>query len=163
MSDDKRKMSEVLTELEVSTADMLTVIAQIDRSELSTLLKAFATLHDNRKRLSNIYDVIDRQYRELSEQTLPELFNEQGIEKISVAGKSFSCTVRINASIPEAKSAAGFDWLRNVAKCPELITERVNAKQLSSLISDYFEEHAELPPADAITVHMQPFIGVRKA
>lgn len=163
MSDDKRKMAEVIDELELSVGNMLTLIATLDKSDLTTLLRAFGTLYDNRKRLSNIYDVIDRQYRQLAEETLPELFNEQGIDKISVAGKNYSCTVRINASIPEYKSAAGFDWLRNVAKCPELITERVNAKQLSSIVSDYFEEHAALPPPEAVTVHMQPFIGVRKA
>jgi hypothetical protein len=87
----------------------------------------------------------------------------QGFDSVKSGGKNFILSTRVNASIPEDMREPGYRWLTDVAKVPELIVPRVNPKQLSSFVKSYFEAHAEWPPEDAIKVHMQNYIQVRKA
>ncbi len=156
------KLNETMLQLELAVGESLMSVSTIPDGEISQLLKAFGELHDNRKKLKAILELLDSAYNKMSEQTLPELLKQHDIQSLKVGGKNFILSVRLNASIPISKSAEGFAWLRSVG-CSELISERVNAKQLSSFVSDYFEEHAKLPPPEAVTVHMQEHIAVRKA
>ena len=164
MSDDKPKsLAEVITHLEIAAANAGVVVAMLDHSDISKTLLAFGMLHDAKKAIDNVHTYIGGLHRKLSEEVIPGALENAQIESLVIGGKRFGVSTRVNASIPAAKRDAGHAWLRDVAKCGDLINETVNAKQLSSFIEAYFEEHAELPPEEAVTVHMQQYTTVRKA
>ena len=156
------KMKEALIALEKSTIDMASIVAALDPNDIPNLVRAFRALAECRQLHEAIGKIIDENYRKLSEDVIPEAFDNAGIDSVKVNGRNFYITTRINASSPQAKQDAGFAWLRNTAKCPELIAERVNAKQLSSLVTRYFEEHGAMPPEEAVTIHMQRLTSMRK-
>lgn len=158
----KKTLKSILGELDGAVTDMLCYFEQADPSDLPTLLKAFALLKDNKEKLSELEELVSKQYQKLSYEILPNAFETLGFDSVKVGSKSFSVSTRINANIPEDKRDAGHDWIINVAKVPELIKPTVNAKQLSSFIKTYFETHGHWPPEEAITVHMQNYIQVRK-
>jgi len=166
-NDTPKSLKEAIISLELSGANASMVIANLDPTDWTKILVAFGALHDAKKQIEAVQTFINGIYRKLSEETVPDALEAAGIDSINdsvvIGGKRFSVSTRINASIPAAKKDAGFDWLRNVAKCGDIINESVNARQLSSFIENYFEEHAELPPEEAITVHLQKFTSIRKA
>jgi hypothetical protein len=135
---------------------------QVDRSDLTTLLRAFAFLKENNDRLKSLAETMDKLYRELSYEVIPNAMDASGFTSVKCDGKSFTVSTRINASIPEDKRDVGYKWLTEVAKTPELIVPRVNSQQLSSFVKTYFETHAEWPPEEAITIHKQNYIQVRR-
>lgn len=164
MSDDKTSnLREAIHALEIAAAKAGLVVAELDPTELSKVLTAFGALHDAKRQIDQVHEYVSGLHRRLSEEIIPDALENAGIESLVVGGKRFGVSTRINASIPAAKRDIGFRWLREVAKCGDIINESVNAKQLSSFIEGYFEEHAELPPEEAITVHMQRYTTVRKA
>jgi len=57
---------------------------------------------------------------------------------------------------------AGHKWINEVAKVPELIIPNVNPRSLSAFVKGYFEDNAMWPPEDAIKVHKQRYISIRK-
>lgn len=156
-------LRDTIAALELAAANAGVVVAGIDPTNLNQMLTAFGMLHDAKRQLGNALEYITGLHRRLSEEVIPEALQNAGIDSLTVAGKRFAVSTRVNASIPLAKKEAGFKWLRDVANCGDLINESVNAKQLSSFIEAYFEEHAVLPPEEAITVHMQQYTTVRKA
>ena len=160
---DQPKMKDSLTALEKATLDMAAIIATLNPDDIPTLARAFKALYECRQQHEAISKIIDTNYRKLADEVLPQAFKNAEIDSIKLAGRNFYLTTRTNASIPEIKQAEGFKWLREVAKCPELIAERVNAKQLSSVVARHFEEFGELPPEDAVTVHFQETIAMRKS
>lgn len=160
---EKPKFKEVLKQLDAAVADTLVHFDQLDPSDLPTLLKSFALLKDTKETLSGLEETISSLYQKLSYETIPNAFETLGFDSVKTAGKNFICSERVNASIPADKRELGHKWLTEVANIPELIVPTVNAKQLSSFVKTYFETNAEWPPEDAMNVHLQRYIQVRKA
>lgn len=158
-----RKLNEVLDELSESVGDVLAYFDKLDQSDLQTLLKSFAILKENNDRLKAFSDTIGSLYQNLSYEVIPNAMEAHGFDSVKLNGKNFIVSTRINASIPEDQRIAGYKWITEVAKTPELIVQRVNAQQLSSFVKTYFETHAEWPPEDAIKIHKQNYMQVRKA
>jgi len=158
-----RKLSSVLDDLSESVGDTLSYFDKIDKSELNTLLKSFALLKENNDKLKDLAELISKLYQNLSYEVIPNAMEANGFDSVKLGGKNFIVSTRINASIPEDQREVGYRWLTEVAKTPELIVPRVNAQQLSSFVKTYFETHAEWPPEDAIKVHKQNYIQVRKS
>lgn len=161
---DNPKLKTTLAELDKAVqAASSFVTTSLDRNDIPTMLKAFKEIDEAKKYLAEIEKVLNATHKIMSEQMIPEAFENNGFDSVKAAGRNFIVSTRINASIPEDKRAAGYDWLRNVANVPELIVPTVNSKQLSSFVSSYFEEHATLPPPEAITVHQVKYTSMRKA
>lgn len=160
---EKTKIKDALAVLGEAAANMGMVVTTLDRNDLPTLLRAYKEVHESRQELEAISKIINTAYSALGEEIIPNAFEENEIDAIKLVGRNFYLTTRLNASIPADKRTAGHAWLRDVAKLPELIIERVDSKSLSSAIEAYFEEHAKLPPEEAISVHMKKRIGIRKA
>lgn len=157
------KFREVLKDLDATVTETLGFFEELDPSDLPTLLKAFAHLKDNRDKLVMLEKLISELYQKLSYETIPNAFEVSGFDSIKLAGRNFILSTRVNASIPEDKREFGYRWITDVAKVPELIRETVNPKQLASFATAYFEANGAWPPEEAMNVHKQPYIQVRKA
>ena len=160
---DKPKLKDVLKALDSAVADTLAYFDQLDPSDLPTLLKSFALLKDNKEKLTELEKLTSECYQKLSYEVIPNAFEANGFDSIKLAGKNFILATRVNASIPENQREFGYKWIADVAKVPELIRETVNPKQLSSFATQYFEANGAWPPEEAIKVHKQPYIQVRRA
>jgi len=160
---DNRKLSQVLDELSEVVGDTLAYFDKLDPSDLTTLLKSFSLLKENNDKLKGLSELIGSLTQNLSYEVIPNAMEANGFDSVKLGGKNFILSTRINASIPEDQRDVGYKWLTEVAKTPELIVPRVNAQQLSSFVKTYFETHAEWPPEEAIRVHKQNYIQVRKA
>lgn len=158
----KPTFKQILSDLDGAITDMLCYFEQVDTSDLPTMLKAFALLKDNKEKLSSLEEIVSKQYQKLSYEILPNAFETLGFDSVKVGSRNFSVSTRVNANIPEDKRDVGHKWIIEVAKVPELIKPTVNAKQLSSFVKTYFETHGQWPPEEAINVHMQNYIQVRK-
>ncbi len=159
----KPKLKQVLEALDEAVMDTLAYFDQLDPSDFPTLLKSFALLKDNKEQLTALEEMISKQYQKLSYEVIPNVFETLGMDSTKINGRNFILSTRVNASIPENKSEFGYKWLTEVAKTPELIKQSVNSRALSSFITTYFETHGEWPPEEAITIHKQNYIQVRKA
>lgn len=157
------KLREAIQTLSASLENAIAEVDQIERSDLTRLCKAFILLKENKDMLEGLLEILSRVYTNLNQEVLPDVLEQHEMEKCTIAGKTFGVSVRLNASIPENKRIAGHHWLENVARIPELIVPRTNPKQLSSFITAYFVEHAQFPPEDAVSVHMQRSVSMRKA
>ena len=157
------KLRETLKTLDAAVTDTLAYFDEIDPSDLPTLLKSFALLKDNKDKLSLLEKLVSEQYQKLSYEVIPNAFEANGFDSVKLAGKNFILSTRVNATIPEDKREFGYAWIADVAKVPELIRETINPKQLSSFVTQYFEANGCWPPEEAMSVHKQPYIQVRKA
>lgn len=160
-----KTIKQCIAELDLAIANAGLVIAGIPGDDVFKLVRAFNALHDQKKALEESLKEINKLHSQLSEVTIPLAFEANDIkpdEGVKLDGRNFKVAIRTNASIPAAKREEGFKWLREVAKCPEIIAETVNPKQLSSFIEEFFEEHAELPPENAVTVYFQTYTAIRR-
>ena len=157
-----KSLKMALSDLQESVENTVKFFGGIDQNDLPTLLKAFKLLHDNSTILDAIKKVVDGLYDQYCYEVLPRVFEDNEMDSIKMHGKNFILTGRLQCSVPlEAKEEA-FAWLRGHGM-DYLIQPQVNAKQLTSAISSYFEEKAELPPEDIIRAHKQKLVAVRKA
>ncbi len=157
------KFKDALKALDKSVSDTLAYFEGLDPSDLPTLLRSFALLKENKEKLSQLESLISDLYQKYSYEVIPNAFEANGFDSIKLAGKNFILSTRVNASIPEDKREFGYKWLTSEAKVPELIKPTVNARQLSSFAQTYFEAHGAWPPEEAMNVHKQNYIQVRKA
>ena len=161
---DNPKLKTALAELDKAVQSAASfVTTELDRNDIPTMLRAFKEIDEAKKYLAEIEKVLTATHKSMSEQMIPEAFENNGFDSVKTAGRNFIVATRLNATIPEDKRSAGFEWLRNVAHVPELIIQTVNSRQLSSFVSSYFEEHAVMPPEEAISVHQVKYTSMRKA
>jgi len=160
----KKKLTEVLPDLEDAVSETSLYLESLDKSDLPLTLRAFGQLQGAKNRLEASYEMIKKMYDNLSYEVIPDLFEANGCASFkSDDGKNFVMNVRLDASIPREKRDAGFEWVRNVAKAPELIQEQVNPRSLSSVVKQMLEENGTLPPDDAVTVSQKRYMSIRKA
>lgn len=159
----KQSFGEVLRLLDDAVRETLVYFDKLDPSDLPTTLKAFLLLRTHKETLDSLSKTIDELYRRYDYEILPEAFETLGFDSVKTAGRNFILSTRVNASIPENLRSAAHKWLTEEAKIPELITERVNPKQLSSFAQSYFYQHGKWPPEELIKIHKQNYIQVRKA
>ena len=161
------KLKEAIDILDKSVTETLLFFETLDPSNLQLTLRAFKALGDSYDQLLQNTKILGALYDKYSNEVIPNALHwddpSNRIDSIKVSGFNFILSTRVNANIPENKRDAAHKWLTDVAKIPELIIPRVNPKQLSAFVKSYFEAHAEYPPEDAINVHQQNYIQVRKA
>lgn len=156
-------LSEAIKVLDESVTEMLYFFQELDVTDLPLLLKSFALLKDNKDKLSLLEKLVSEQYQKLSYQVIPNVFETFGLDSAKSGGRNFILSTRVNATIPEDKREFGYRWIADTAKVPELIRETINSQQLSAFARGYFETNAMWPPEEAMSVHQQQYIQVRKA
>lgn len=90
----------------------------------------------------------------LRQQTIPQLYKDNGITSLSVDGYRFTLSTMIRANIKEGMKEPALEWLRE-NDLGDLIIETVNASTLSSQARALIEEGKELDPDLFNTAHMQ--------
>lgn len=157
------KLNDAIDTLDDSVKTTLVFFEKLDQSNITQVLQAFYMLGVAYDRLDNLTKILGKLYDKYSTETIPEIFQNNQIDSLKTAGHNFISATRLNASIPENMREAGHKWVVEELKIPELIVPRINPKQLSTAIKAYFEATAKLPPEDAVKVHQQQYIQVRKA
>ena len=157
------KLKDALKVLETAVTNTLAHFDQLDRSNLPEILTSFAGLKECKEQLDIHQKLVSELYQQFSYEVVPNVLKANNLESAKSRGRLFTIATRVDASIPEDLRTTGYDWIKNVAKVPELIVPRVNPKQLSSFAKAYFEAHAEWPPENVMKVHLQEYIQVRRS
>ena len=161
---DQSNLNQALKTLDKAVEETAFFFSNLDPSDLPTLLKSYKNLDENVELLETLTKILNGIHQNLSYEVIPTAFeNQGGIDSVKIAGRNFIVAIRTNASIPKDMQARGFEWLRSEAKIPELITETVNSKSLSSFVKGYFEANGKFPPEDCVKIHIQKYIQMRKA
>lgn len=120
------------------------------------------------RQVYEVVDVIDAQLKiaqeiktEFSKKVMPPLFEAKEVSSISSAGRQFILNPEIRVSIPQDKLARGVAWLRENGY-GMIVKEGVNAQTLTAAIREYIQDKGQMPPEDAMTVHMGHYISMRK-
>jgi hypothetical protein len=162
MTEAPLKMTEVMRMLDKGISTLINDVEATDKTNIKELLKSFQKLRDVKERLDEHAELIDKMYSQYSYKVIPDAMEAEGFDSIKANGKNYIVAVRTNASIPEHKRTAGFAWLQQHAGA-ELIVSTVNPRTLTSFIKTYIEETGMQPPEEAVTLHMQKYMSVRKA
>lgn len=162
MSDPLGYMQNTLEKLNDELIRAATDHENLDQSEIVSLLKFYRSLSENIDKIEGIAKQLNTIYSTLSNETIPNVFEANGIDSMKIDGKNFILTGRLFASIPSNMKEKGFAWLREEAKFPDIIQESVNSISLSSFIANYFELNGKYPPEDAIKIYNKKSISIRK-
>lgn len=160
--DIRKDMKEALDGLSKAVDAICVAYEDMDKSDLTSLLKCYKDLHEWRDRFEIYRETISHMHDQLSYETLPELMEAHHIDSIKQHGRNFVLTVRTMASIPEDQRSAAHKWIRDVAGTPGIIVEGVNPKSLASLVKSYFDEHGKFPPKEVIKIFQKRYISVKK-
>lgn len=133
----------------------------LDPDDVPALLRSFKALKEQKDELDDWEKIISSLFSKLSQETIPAAFEKVGYDSIKLSGRNFVVGVRMFASIPQDKKEEGFKWL-NEHGLGALIQPTVNPKSLSSALQSHFDEHATLPPTEAVTLYQQKYTSVRK-
>ena len=163
MSDPLNFLQETIERLNSDLIKVALSYDNIDQSEIVSLLKFYRSLSENIDKIEEIAKQLNTMYNTLSNETIPSVFEANGVDSMKIDGRNFILMGRLFASIPSNMKEKGFAWLREEAKFPDIIQESVNSISLSSFISKYFEENGKYPPEDAIKIHNKKSISIRKS
>ena len=139
-------------------------IENIDPTNIMKVIRAFAIVSDLTREFEEIAAISSKFKTRLSQEIIPKLFEENGIEKLNVDGKSYFLGVRLHAGITNENKDAAYEWLK-LNNFEYLIKPNVNAKSLSSAISSYIEETGKDITDDLkgiINIHKQTYTATRK-
>lgn len=159
---DALKLSEVIKQLDASVTNAILYFDKLDKNDLPTLLKSFKKFKDDVEALEETFKIVKTQLTNLSYVVIPETMENHTFDSIKAGGYNFILSVRTSANIPVDRREIGHKWLTDNG-LGSIILPTVNSKTLSSAIKEYIETEGKIPPADAITIHNQKYIQVRKA
>lgn len=124
--------------------------------------KFYRDVRDIHELIDSMNKIIGDVKSEFSEIILPDLMEALQVDSINMHGRTFSLTAKPYFSIPVAKQAEGFKWLKEHG-FNSLIQEGVNPQSLTSALNGYIEEKGEMPPEEAISNYIKKSISVRKS
>ena len=162
MIEEPKTIKQALKYLGEAVANAMCAIVEIDPNDLNTLIKAFKLLDEQITELEAHLKDLKVVFNKLDKETIPNKFIELEIDSIKLKGYNFILSHKLYASIPDAKHDEGFKWLREHGY-EAAIKQTVHSGTLSSIVSRYIEEKAEEPPVDAMSIHRQQNISIRKA
>lgn len=130
-------------------------------TNIPELCKFYKELSEGIEVLESLMKSLSEIKEELSNKTLPDLFEATGVDSIKVHNRQFILTGRLFANMPLHMQEKGLDWLRKEGYSA-IIKEGVNASTLSSAMKEYNNDTGKLPPEDAMTIFIKKGISVRK-
>lgn len=154
-------LKEAIDDLTKALVNANSILNGLDKGNLPELLKGFKTLTEEKNRLDDLVKIVNDIHSNFSHKVLPEAFRTLGVDSIKTAGRNFILNTKMRANITKEQQEAGFAWLR-ANGYEDLIRPSVNANSLSSVVNGFFEEHAKLPPEEAISIFTQEYISMRK-
>jgi len=134
----------------------------VDKNNIAVLLDEFRKLKLVNDALEASIKLLKEIETNLSYSIIPDTLENLGMDSVKSKGYLYSLGVRVNASIPLDQQEKGFEWLKTNG-LSAIIKETVNAKTLSASIKSYTDIEGKQPPEDAIKIHRQRYISVRKA
>lgn len=153
-------IKDVITTLAEAVPDVFIRYEQL-KDNLPELLTFYRQLKTANSEIEKLIKLLKELQENLSHKLIPDLMESQKTDNLGTGGYTFSLGVRTFANISMLQREKGLQWLRDNGYSA-LISENVNSKTLSSAIADYIEREGLVPPEDAITLHQQKYISVRK-
>jgi hypothetical protein len=92
---------------------------------------------------------------------MPDLFESNELDNITIANRVFIRGSRLYANIPEDKRLEAIKWLKDNGYAM-LVKEGVNSNSLSAAMKEHVADKGEYPPEDIIKIHMGAQISMRK-
>lgn len=132
------------------------------KDNIAELLKFYRQLRDANSQIDQLCKILNELEQNLSYKIIPDIMETMQMDSLKSGGYTYSVNVRNNASIPLDKREKGLQWLKNNG-LSAIISETVNAKTLSSAVTQHIVEKGLIPPEDAISLHQQKYISVRKS
>lgn len=161
---EKLKLADAISQLNAAIVQTVQFFDDIDKNNFREVLKAYKLLKDNTENLEEITKILSAFRKLQSEKVIPEIFENLGIDSITIGNFSYGVSVRSYASIPEELKAKGYAWLKENGYEP-LVKEYVHPQALTGAIcgeAGYIKEKGLLPPEDAIKIHQTKYTSVRK-
>jgi hypothetical protein len=155
------KLADAIKQLSAAVTTASLYLSSIDRNDIPTLVKSFKKLKDDVDVLEEVTKVATGLVKELSYNVIPEAFENHNFDSVKIGGYNYILSVRMNASIPQDKQEAGFEWLQTHG-LGSIIKPAVNPRTLTSAIKEYIAEKGEVPPESVIPIFNQRYISVRK-
>lgn len=154
-----------LSDLQKAIENTVNYFGGIDENDLPGLLRAFRQLHEAKQLLDGMQKLLGGLHDQVSYDKIPALFEEHGIDSMSLGGRLFSLNARQYVSVETAdkeKQEKAFEWLRSNGYSA-LVKETVNTQALSSAMNERFEETGKLPAADeGFKIYAKRYTSVRK-
>lgn len=149
--------------LDINTAmvDLTNKLMALEDMDIFGHLELYRITHEAFSRIEKAQKMLGETKQKLSYQVIPHIMSELKTDSLRYNGRNFIRCVRLDCYIKQDQMAAGKEWLKQ-AGLGGVIKEGVNAKTLSSVLGDYIEETGVMPPEDAISIHQQPYIQMRK-
>jgi hypothetical protein len=132
----------------------------IEHADIPEAVVYFAELRDTVKRLAEKTTALQKHIDELSQQSLPTLFENANVQTIKIDGVGrVSVNDRWSASMLDKET--GLSWLRQTGN-QGLIIETVNAQTLGAFAKDETKAGRSLP-SDIFRVSSTPYISITKS
>jgi hypothetical protein len=156
-----KRFARAIIDLNNAIVDTMDHLKNIEDNDIYGYIGTFRILYDIDSQLERVSKVMGEVKRQLSYDIIPTVMERLKTDSIKFDGRNFIRSVRVDASIPEHMHDKGFAWLRE-AGLEKIIKNTAHPKTLSSVLTHYMEETGITPPEDAIKIHTQPYIQVRK-
>ena len=156
-----KALTKLIADLHMAVVDLVEFTINLADDDLYGHLAAYKIIYEKDDLVERLSKITTKIKQDLSYKTIPDIMDALKIESIRYQGKNFIRSTAFRASIPENMREKGFAWLKE-AGLEGCIKETANANTLASVIADYIEETGIEPPEDAVKIHKQPYIQVRK-
>lgn len=128
--------------------------------ELTEMVKKLFSLKEEKAHLEALLKTCNKDIKQLAEREIPEMMEENEIEKFSVQGVgTVSVTNKVFAYVKKEHQDEFFQWLRDHG-AEDLIRESVHSSTLNSFAKEQLSEGKELP--DYMSTTVIPTASLRK-
>lgn len=127
---------------------------------LPELCKMHKELHEALEIIEDLVKGLKALEEELSQETLPDLFEALKVDSIKAHSRTFVLGVTPYFNLAQNEYEQGLPWLREQGY-GGIIKEGVNQQSLTSAMKAYTEEHGMFPP-EFIKRHFKRKISIRK-
>ncbi len=158
-------MEEKLADANIVLLQLTQKLASINQSlegkDITGLLELYRVTYEAHQALEKTTKALGALKQSLSYEKIPATFKEMNIQGLRHNGRNFVLGERFFASIPADMHEKGYAWLHENG-LGGAIKPNINPMTLSSVLEQYIEETGKSPPNDAIKIHMQEYIQMRR-
>lgn len=156
-----RQLLKVSLDLNTAVINLMEELQKLPKDDLFGYLDLYGITYDASNNIEKAFKALTAFERDLSYEKIPKVMEAKEVPSMRYKGRNFINSNRIFASIPDNMREKGFAWLKEHG-LDGIVKETANANTLSSVMSDFIEETGITPPEDAMKLHRQPYIQVRK-
>lgn len=156
-----RQLLKVVLDLNDALINLMDEQRKLEKDDLFGYLDLYGITYDASNNIEKAFKALAAFERDLSYDKIPKVMDAKQVPSMRYKGRNFINSSRVFASIPDNMREMGFAWLKEQG-LSGIIKETANANTLSAVLNDFIQETGITPPEEAIKLHRQPYIQVRK-